>query len=315
MTSVLVYGAYGHTGRFVVAELHRRGFDPILSGRDATRLPGGRQATVDNPESLDRALNGAAAVINCAGPFATTAIPLIEAAARANIPYVDVAAEIEANLDTFALKVDTTVVPAMAFFGGLADLLATAAMDDWEEADEIHVAYGLTAWNPTPGTLAAGKKSHERRGAKRIRFTDGHLQHHTEALRTQEWNFPAPLGPRQVLAEFSMADIVTIPSHVKVPRVTSYMTTKAAEDLSAAARRTEPETFVVEVTVQAKGRQRQATARGKDIYAVSAPLAVEAVDRILTGRTKTKGVASAGEIFEAKDFLQALNPHITVNLT
>lgn len=31
-----VYGAYGHTGRFVVAELRKRGWTPILSGRDAT---------------------------------------------------------------------------------------------------------------------------------------------------------------------------------------------------------------------------------------------------------------------------------------
>ncbi len=104
-------GAYGHTGRFVVAELRERGCVPLLLGRDQDKLlalaqaqPGleARQASVDDPASLDRALNGAAAVINCAGPFATTAAPLVEAALRAGIPYVDVAAEIEANRDTFA---------------------------------------------------------------------------------------------------------------------------------------------------------------------------------------------------------------------
>jgi short subunit dehydrogenase-like uncharacterized protein len=36
--AVLVYGAYGHAGRFVVAELLRRGLVPILSGRDAGAL-------------------------------------------------------------------------------------------------------------------------------------------------------------------------------------------------------------------------------------------------------------------------------------
>ncbi|GAB3846387.1 hypothetical protein GCM10029963_26050 [Micromonospora andamanensis] len=40
-------------------------------------------------------------MINCAGPFASTAAALVAAALRAGIPYVDVAAEIEANLDTF----------------------------------------------------------------------------------------------------------------------------------------------------------------------------------------------------------------------
>ncbi|MCR6490806.1 NAD(P)H-binding protein [Amycolatopsis sp. OK19-0408] len=66
MTSVLVYGAYGHTGRFVVTELRERGFEVVLSGRDAAKLPGGRPAPVDDPAALDRALGGVSAVINCA---------------------------------------------------------------------------------------------------------------------------------------------------------------------------------------------------------------------------------------------------------
>lgn len=164
---VAVYGAYGHTGRFVVAELLDRGFVPVLSGRDADKLKvlaesgsglDARPASADDPAALDRALAGAAAVINCAGPFATTAAPVIEAALRAGIPYVDVAAEIEALVDTFARFTDrarasgAVIVPAMAFYGGLGDLLATAAMDDWTTADEAHIAYGLSSWHPTAGT-------------------------------------------------------------------------------------------------------------------------------------------------------------------
>ncbi|MBN3828278.1 saccharopine dehydrogenase, partial [Burkholderia sp. Ac-20384] len=36
--TVAVYGATGHTGRFVVAELARRGVRAIRIGRDAARL-------------------------------------------------------------------------------------------------------------------------------------------------------------------------------------------------------------------------------------------------------------------------------------
>ncbi|UOX88896.1 saccharopine dehydrogenase NADP-binding domain-containing protein [Amycolatopsis sp. FBCC-B4732] len=315
MTSVLVYGAYGLTGRFVVAELRERGFTPVLSGRDAAKLPGGRPASVDDPAALDRALDGVAAVINCAGPFAATALPLASAAIRAGIPYVDVAAEIEANLDTFALAADTAVVPAMAFFGGLGDLLATAAMGDWPSAGEVHVAYGLSGWHPTPGTLAAGQVSRERRGGKRVRCAGGRLEHRDDALPSLEWSFPEPLGTRPVLGEFSMADIVTIPRHLAVPSVTSYMTVDAAQGLAAAAERDAAETFVVDVRVRRDDEERRAVAHGQDIYAVSAPLAVEAVERILTGRARVKGVASAGEIFDAPDFLRALAPHITVEFS
>ncbi|WP_410567982.1 saccharopine dehydrogenase NADP-binding domain-containing protein [Amycolatopsis sp. cmx-4-61] len=312
MTPVLVYGAYGHTGRFVVAELRERGFEAVLSGRNAAKLRGGRPTAADDPASLDRALEGVAAVINCAGPFAETALPVAGAAIRAGVPYVDVAAEIEANLDTLGLTADTAVVPAMAFFGGLADLLATAAMDGWTAADEVHVAYGLSGWHPTPGTLAAGKVSRERRGGKRIRYAGGRLEYRDDALPTREWVFPQPLGPRSVFAEFSMADIVTIPRHLRVRDVTSYMTADAARELSAAGERDAAEEFVVEVVVRAGGDERRIVARGEDIYAVSAPMAVEAVDRLLTGRTKVKGVATAGEMFDAADFLRALAPHIAV---
>ena len=36
--TVALFGAYGHTGRFVAAELHRRGMTAILSGRDRVKL-------------------------------------------------------------------------------------------------------------------------------------------------------------------------------------------------------------------------------------------------------------------------------------
>jgi hypothetical protein len=313
MTSVLVYGAYGHTGRFVVDELRARGFEPVLSGRDAAKLPTGRPASVDDPAALDRAFEGVSAVINTAGPFAATAVPVIEAAVRAGVPYVDVAAEVEANLDTFALDVPIPVVPAMAFFGGLGDLLATAAMGAWTAADEVHVAYGLSGWHPTPGTLSAGRVSRERRDGRRIRYAGGRLEHRDDALPTLDWAFPEPLGTRPVLGEFTMADVVTIPRHLDVPAVTTYMTVDAAKDLSAANERDSAETFVVDVVVRSGASERRAVARGKDIYAVSAPLAVEAVERILTGQSRVKGVAPAGEMFDAPGFLRALAPHITVD--
>ncbi|MGW7104283.1 saccharopine dehydrogenase family protein [Streptomyces sp. NPDC054838] len=336
--AVVVYGATGHTGRFVVAELRRRGFTAIASGRDGARLEllaadrpdvVVRPATVDDAGSLDRALAGAAAVVNCAGPFAVTAGPVVEAALRAGIPYVDVAAEIEANVSTFAdhaeaaREAGTPVVPAMAFYGGLGDLLVTAAMGEWSAADEVHVAYGLSSWHPTPGTREAGQVSHQRRGGRRVRFADGALRYHDDKPQEQEWPFPQPLGRRAVIAEFTMADVVTVPSHLAVPEVRNYMTVEAARDL-AGQDTPEPEpvdalgrsdqTFVVDVLVRAGGVERRATARGRDIYAVTAPLAVEAVRRILAGRTRTTGLASAGAMFDAADFLRALSPQLTVEL-
>ena len=330
--NVTVYGAYGHTGRFVVAELVRRGWVPVLAGRDPEKLaalsaeyPGSgvRVASIDDPIALDRAVADSSAVINCAGPFANTAPALIEAALRANIHYLDVAAEIEANLDTLANYGDRAretgivILPAMAFFGGLGDLLATAAVRGWPTVDQLSIAYGLNSWHPTNGTRAAGQVSRQRRNGRRIVFSKGRLEYRDGRAPTGEWTFPEPLGRKQVATEFTMADAVTIPHHIPVAELHSFMTVAAVSDLVDPA--TEPplaeddrgrssQTFVVDLVAHSNGEQRRVSASGRDIYAVSAPLVVEALWRILDGAAKAPGVFTAGEIFDAEDFLQSLSP-------
>jgi len=215
------------------------------------------------------------------------------------------------------------IVPAMAFFGGLGDLLATAAMGDWTAADEAHIAYALSSWHPTTGTRLSGAVSRERRGDVRLRYRGGQWEQRTDAAPTLEWTFPEPMGPREVIGEFTMADVVTVPQHLSIPDVTTYMTAEAVRDIAAphtpAPTATDhngrsDQTFLVDVVVRSGGAERRATAGGQDIYAVTAPLAVEALERVLTGRTKTVGVASAGEIFDAPEFLHALAPHIALDL-
>jgi hypothetical protein len=187
----------------------------------------------------------------------------------------------------------------------------------------VHVAYGLSSWHPTAGTLAAGTVSDGRRGGRRVRFTGGRLEYHDDSRPTLQWPFPEPLGSQQVIGEFTMADVVTVPSHLAVPEVQTYMTATAAADLAAPTasaptavddRGRSAQTFVVDVLVRSGGTERRLTASGQDIYAISAPLAVEAVDRILTGRTLTTGVVSAGAAFDAPDFLRALSRYLAVSL-
>jgi saccharopine dehydrogenase-like NADP-dependent oxidoreductase len=337
--SVTVFGAYGHTGRFVVSELRQRGWTPILSGRDPDKLnalgdvhPGldVRPARVDDPASLDRALVGSSAVINCAGPFARTVSPVIEAALRAQIPYLDVAAEIEANADTFehyadrALEAGIVIVPAMAFYGGLGDLLATTAMGDWVAADEICIAYALSNWKPTLGTRATTQVSRQRRGGRRIVFSNHQMQFRTDDAPVVSWTFPPPIGIQVVVAEFTTADSVTIPRHLRTAEIRTYMTLAPLKDLDDPDLSPPPatdksgrsaQTFLVEVVVRAGGEERRAVATGRDIYAVTAPLVVAATQGVVSMRGKTAGVFSAGEIFDARDFLKSLSPaHLSVEI-
>jgi short subunit dehydrogenase-like uncharacterized protein len=337
---VAVYGAYGHTGKFVVAELLSRGFLPILCGRDVAKLESlaakargldVRLADVDDTSALDRALSGAVAVINCAGPFARTTDALIEAALRARIPYVDITAEIEVASSTFAQydgrarDAGIAVLPAMAFYGGLGDLLATAALGDWHRADEVSIAYGLSSWHPTHGTRATSAVSSQRRDGRRLVYADGKLELRTDAAPIGEWRFPDPLGVQAVVGEFTTADTATIARHLHVSAIRSCMTIAAVRDVSH-PQYTPPtpvdeqgrsaQMFLVEVVVRRGGDERRATARGQDIYAASAPLVVEAVERLLRDADVRGGVFTAGERFDARDFLTSLcGEHLGLAIT
>jgi hypothetical protein len=337
--TITVYGASGHTGRFVVSELLRRGWVPLLSGRDprtllnaAATVPDDlevRPAPVDSRAALDRALDGSAAVINCAGPFRWTAGPLIEAALRAGIPYLGVAAEVEAVADAFAhhhapaRHAGTVVIPTMAFYGALGDLLATAAAPEWTAADHVTIAYGLSSWRPTAGTRAAGATSRERRGGRRLAYRDGRLELRTDDAPTADWRFPAPLGTQEVVSDFTTADAVTIPRHIATPALASYMTVTAARDLgdpdpsppvAVDESGRSSQTFLVDVVVRAGATERRAHAAGRDIYAISAPLVVEATERVLGGRVRGTGALTAGEAFDAEDLLRSLPlDHLSVN--
>jgi hypothetical protein len=304
--TIAVPGAAGHTGRFVVAELERRGLTSVACDR-----------TTD----LDQALGCADAVINCAGPFAATAEPVIAAAIRAGIPYLDVTAEIEVITDTFARHADATVpiVPAVGFFGGLGDLLATAAIGDWPSVDKIIIGYALSGWRPTSGTRATGRVSARRRGGLRPVYTAGRLQYrHGEPPRT---HFPFVIGARPVVGEFTMADSATIPTHLDVPEIETYMTANAVDDLRADdssgpvavdERGRSAQTFHVEVLACTAGKKRRATAAGRDIYAVTAPLVVEAALRLLAGEGAAAGPASIGSRFNPQRLLGSLVPeHLT----
>jgi hypothetical protein len=324
--AVAVFGAYGHTGRFVVSELRRRGLLPILAGRDAAKLqavgnsyPGSemRVATVDDPASLDRALSGAAAVINCAGPFIDTAAPLVEAALRAGIPYLDVSAEqasVLAVIERFAdaaRDAGVAVVPAMAFYGGLGDLLATAAMGDWTSVDEISVAVALDSWKPTRGTRLTGERNH----GQRFIFRNHRLEL-ADPPPARIWNFPAPFGSQEVVG-LQLAETITISRHLETADIRAYINLTPLTDLRnpdtpepTAADETgrSSQIFLMDAVARRGAEERHAIARGQDIYAVTAPIVVEAAERIINGMAKSTGVISAGQAFDARDFLASLSP-------
>jgi hypothetical protein len=213
----------------------------ILAGRDSEKLLAVQKmhppfeiriASLDDPASLDQALFGASMVINCAGPFLDTATPVIEAALRARIHYLDVTAEQRVALAAFAKFSDAArtagvmIMPSMAFYGALGDLLASAAMNDWTTADDIQIAVALDSWKPTRGTRLTG----QRNSGRRLMFSNNRLSPIGEPVSKLRWVFPRPLGEQEVV-ELPLAETVIISRHLRVPEIHAYMNVAPLDDL------------------------------------------------------------------------------------
>jgi hypothetical protein len=326
---VLVFGATGHTARFVIDELLRRGLTPVLAGRSAERLAGvaaqrpeleRHELTLDESARLRQVLAGVGAVINCAGPFADTALLLARAAVESGAHYLDVTAEqpvvqaVYRDLDASARAAGVTVVPAMAFYGGLADLLVTSALAGESGADEVDVAIGLDRWWPTAGTRTTG----DRNTATRLVIRDGVLTPLASPPPSTTWSYPDPIGDHAVV-ELPFSEVITINQHLAVGELRSYLNTasladlrdtdtpppSAADELGRSAQR-----FVVDVHVRRGTDVRRLTATGQDIYAVSAPIIVEGAIRLSAGHHRGPGALAPGEAFDADEVLAALERRV-----
>jgi len=64
----------------------------------------------------------------------------------------------------------------------------------------------------------------------------------------------------------------------------------------------------MDVVVRKGIEERRAMAAGRDIYATTAPLVVQAAERILSSSSQRSGVVAPGEIMDSRDFLQSLSP-------
>lgn len=324
---VAVFGAAGHTGRFIVTELLCRGMTPIAIARDLTALttanfPQGavllREASTNQTESLDHAIQGAQAVINCAGPFLETADAVAAAALRAGMHYLDISAEqastrtILDRYDRLAREAHVAVIPAMGFYGGFADLLVTAALGDWDHANTIDIMIGLDSWHPTRGTRITGQKN----TAPRMVVAAGQLVPLPLPHAEKDWDFSAPFG-RQGMLELPFSEVILIARHRKVRELHTWINNIALKDIRdpatpapkpADATGRSSQRFVVDVVVTRDGETRRITAHGQDIYAFSAPLVCEVATRLLDGSCSNLGAHPPGAVLNAQHVLSALTP-------
>jgi short subunit dehydrogenase-like uncharacterized protein len=126
--SWLLYGATGYTGNLIAEAAKAKGFEPILAGRNAQKLQAlsekiglkHRVFDINDRASCDKNMMGVKLMLNCAGPFTQTAVPLAQAAIRNGLHYLDIAGEVHAiralqRLDERAKEDSVMLLPGVAF--------------------------------------------------------------------------------------------------------------------------------------------------------------------------------------------------------
>ena len=316
---VVVYGAYGHTGRFVVKELLRRSLPVVVAGRNGSKIDSlakvvgieGVQLDIEEAEGFDRILADKSALINCAGPFLDTAPALVKHAIRSGVPYFDVAAEQRVVYELFSeyarAEIDSLVVPGVAFYGQLGELLIAETLGDMTDAD-VTLAIGLDSWEPTVGTRKTGSKN----PGLRRRLIDGQLEER-EPFPGRLWTFAGRLG-EQAMLSLALSEAVLVEQSKRVKNLRTYINEGPIKDLvdESTPAPTPSDEFgassqfwEMDVEITDGGLTRRASLTGRDIYAVSGQLVVHAVETLLSNGVHLTGIRPLSQVVAPQTFLDS----------
>ncbi len=157
----MIYGSYGYTGELVVREAVRRGMHPIIAGRDGKKLKPladefGLESRAFAVADAKANLEDVAVVLNCAGPFSTTARAFVDACIGERVHYVDITGEIPVfqfchAQDARAVGAGIVLCPGAGFDIVPTDSLAAALKSRMPDATRIDLAFSFGT-KPSIGT-------------------------------------------------------------------------------------------------------------------------------------------------------------------
>ena len=240
----MIYGANGYTGRLVAAEAKRRGLNPVLAGRRtgpieklATELGlRARVFDVDDPRSAIAALADMAVVANCAGPFATTSAPMIEACLNNQTHYLDITGEIDVFLaahrrHTEAKTAGIVICPGVGFDVIPTDCMAATLKEVLPDATHLVLAFdaGGSMSPGTARTLAQSMRLGQRSG--RVR-RNGVIE---EVPLAHNWRLIDFAGGAAPAIAIPWGDLATAWFSTGIPNIETYVAVPRAAAIASRA--------------------------------------------------------------------------------
>jgi short subunit dehydrogenase-like uncharacterized protein len=227
----MIYGANGYTGRLVAAEARRQGLRRVLAGRRAGPIEAvagelglpARVFDLGDARAAAAALADMALVAHCAGPFAATSAPMIDACLASRTHYLDITGELDVFLaaqrrHTQAQVAGIVICPGVGFDVIPTDCLAAVLKSALPDATHLVLAFDArTSMSPGTARTMADSFRHGRRGGRVRR--DGAIEEVPLAHRRRRIDFTG--GPAMAVA-VAWGDLATAYVSTRIPNIETY---------------------------------------------------------------------------------------------
>lgn len=226
--SLLIYGAYGYTGRLITERAVEQGLDPILAGRNREKVEHlahehnrpFRVFDLDSIETIRRHLEDIDVILHCAGPFIHTSAPVVQACLDTGTHYLDITGEIDvfeaaAARDREASEAGIMVCPGVGFDVVPTDSVARMLADAVPDASTLEIAF-MGLGSVSRGTALTAISNLGEGGKVR---REGKLVTVPPAWTTREVDFGR--GPKTVVS-IPWGDVSTAYHSTGIPNITAY---------------------------------------------------------------------------------------------
>jgi short subunit dehydrogenase-like uncharacterized protein len=225
----MIYGANGFTGRLIAEAAVRRGHRPILSGRSAEKLaPIAKRLDLDmvlvglqEEGRLKNTLEEVDLVLNAAGPFVHTALPIIRACLETRTSYMDISGEVMVleeifTLDQQARERGIAIIPGVGFNVLASDCLVRYAAEKVESPTDLEIATLWATGGMSPGST---RTMYENFPLGTLARREGQLVRKNVRNKRRQQRFLDGVYP---ILPVAIGDLTTAYQTTQIPNITTY---------------------------------------------------------------------------------------------
>lgn len=224
----LIYGAYGYTGQLIANLAKEKGMQFIVGGRDEEKTKALANSlnvesccfNLSDKNELIQVLEKVDLVLHCAGPFSSTARPMMEACLSTQTHYLDITGEIEvfelgASLDQEAKNAGIVLMPGVGFDVVPSDCLAAHLKNRLPDATHLELAF-MSESSVSRGTALTMTQGIGKGGAIR---KDGKILPVPHAYSTKKLNLD---GKEKNFVSIPWGDVSTAFHSTGIPNIVVY---------------------------------------------------------------------------------------------